>query len=130
MNKTIKYLDAKVTVFESPSGVPFIAISDEKTEIFRIRLYPQSQSMAVGIDLEWSNDEPTYLANYTDDLHVCCGPSDTLEVSEGGTFLAFQTCESSSRSPVLSVGFRLQLPPEYAVSVAFSLEKFKALAFA
>lgn len=119
---------ATVGVFEYPSGFKSVCISDKLIEQYRIMLSPQEDgAVSVRIDLEYSEDRPSELANFTDDKRILCTASDTLEISDSGLFSA-QSRAMTGGMVTLHFGLTLQLPASSVPVVRRGIEMARALA--
>lgn len=78
----------------------------------RIRLsaYRESGRLSVGIDAEWSDDQPGQLADYTPQDSCDCVPGE-VTVSEDG-LLTVMPRQSSAAHVVIRIGWTAQLPAE------------------
>lgn len=127
-NESFKHAGATVGVFTYPLGSKSVCITDDDVKQFRITLWPtKTGEVGVRVDLEWSDEKPGELANFTAEQSIDCAASDVLEINDAGIFTAMARSRAASKWR-LNMGLTLQLPLSTVSVVRRGIEIARSLA--
>lgn len=104
-------------------GMAWFGVADAGFRHFRVTFcpLPEGDWVSVGVDAEWSDEEPGELVNYAHDTAPRCGPDDTLTITDDGLLTAMIKAKASSTVDFRQ-GFTVQLPTAFVPFIRKAIE--------
>lgn len=116
--------------FQREHGGRWLGVADEGFSHYRVTFnWYEDGTVSVGVDAEWSDDEPGSLANFTHEVVAYCGPNDSLAI-DGDGLLTVLARRSAASTVDFRSGFTLQLPIAFVPVVRRGIRLAQARALA